>query len=71
MTQFDIVLGSSLMPLLLNALDCRSMGKALTNLPLMIDATKAGVAILFRNKSTERGALTIVPSLLLEAYTCT
>ena len=50
-------------------IDWRSRGNALADLPLMIEATKAGVAMLLRNKSVGRFALMMVPSLSFEAYT--
>ena len=40
-------------------------------LPVMMAATKEGVAILFLKTSAGRGALTIVPSLFFAAYKCT
>ena len=44
------------MPFVLKLRDCLSIRRALTNLPLMIEATKGAVAMLFLNKSVGRGA---------------
>ena len=54
------------MPLHLKAFYWRSRGNALAYLPLMIEATKAGGAMLLRNKSVGRFALMMVPSLSAE-----
>lgn len=62
-TQFAIVLVERLMPLHLKALDWRSRGSAFTYLPLMMDATRDGVAMLFRKRSTERGALILTEDI--------
>lgn len=39
------------MPFVLKVFGCRSRGSALVYLPLMIEATGAGVAILLRKRS--------------------
>lgn len=44
------------MPFALKVFDCRSSGNALVYLPLMIEATSAGVAILLRKRSFGLGA---------------
>ena len=59
--------GGRLIPLHLKDLDCRSSGSALLYFPFIIDATKEGVAMPVSNKLIERGALTILPSLFLDA----
>ncbi len=59
------------MPFVLKALDCLSIGNAFTYLPLMIEANKEDVAIMFLNRSTERGARMIVPLLSFDVYICT
>ena len=53
----------------LKAFACRSSGNAFVYLPLIMEATSAGVAILLRKRSFGLGAFRIVPSLLFEAQT--
>lgn len=67
MTQLAMVLVARLIPFILYAFACRSIGSAFTYFPLMIDATRVGVAIEFLNRSTDLGAFIIVPSLSLDA----
>ena len=71
MTQFAMVFDARLIPLILKVLDWRSRGSAFTYLPFMMDATREGVAMLFRKRSTGLGALIMTPVFLEEAYTCT
>ena len=66
----EMTIGSWI-PFVLKAFDCRSRGRAFVYLPLMMEATSAGVAILLRKRFFGLGAFRIVPSLLLEAYTWT
>ena len=67
MTQLAIGLVARLISFFLYAFACRSIGSAFTYFPLMIDATRAGVAIEFLNKSADLAVFTIVPSLSLDA----
>ena len=69
MTQLASVLDERFMPLLLNAFDWRSSGRAFTYLPFMMDATSAAVAMLFLNRSTDLGALMMTPVFFFDAYT--
>ena len=66
-TQFAMVFVESWIPFVLKAFACRSRGRALVYLPLIMEATSAGVAMLLRKRSFGLGAFRIVPSLFLEA----
>ena len=52
-TQFAMVFVESWIPFVLKAFDCRSRGRAFVYLPLMMEATSAGVAILLQKRSSD------------------
>lgn len=64
---FAMVFVESWIPFVLKAFDCCFRGSAFVYLPLMMEATSAGVAILLRKSSLGLGAFRIVQSLFLEA----
>lgn len=66
-TQFAMVFVESRRSFVLKTFDCCFRGSAFVYLPLMMEATSVGVAILLRKRSLGLGAFRIVTSLVLEA----